>query len=84
MINEDQAVIVKLIYRKFLVEGKTSTGLAKYLKSQNIKTPSGKSSNWQKNTVNSILTNEKHKGDVLLQKTFTDNYLEHTSIKNTG
>ena len=84
MIDEDQAVIVKLIYRKFLVEGKTATGIAKYLKSQHIKTPSGKSANWQKNTVNSILTNEKYKGDALLQKTFTDNYLEHTSIKNSG
>ena len=84
VIDEDQAVIVKLIYRKFLVEGKTATGIAKYLKSQYIKTPSGKSANWQKNTVNSILTNEKYKGDALLQKTYTENYLEHSVVKNTG
>ena len=84
VIDEDQAVIVKLIYRKFLVEGKTATGIAKYLKSQHIKTPTGKSANWQKNTVNSILTNEKYKGDALLQKTYTENYLEHSVVKNTG
>ncbi len=84
MIDEDQAVIVKIIYRMFLVEGKTATGIARYLKSQNIKTPTGKSTNWTKNTVTSILTNEKYKGDALLQKTFTDNYLEHSVVKNTG
>ncbi|MFA6631951.1 MAG: recombinase family protein, partial [Kiritimatiellia bacterium] len=69
---------------KFLVEGKTATGIAKYLKSQHIKTPTGKSANWQKNTVNSILTNEKYKGDALLQKTYTENYLEHSIVKNNG
>jgi site-specific DNA recombinase len=68
----------------FLVEGKTATGIANYLKSQHVKTPSGKSANWTKNTVNSILTNEKYKGDALLQKTYTENYLDHTTVKNTG
>ena len=47
-------------------------------------TPSGSSSNWQKNTVLSILTNEKYKGDALLQKTFTANFLEHNTKKNNG
>lgn len=84
VIDEDQAVIVKLIYRMFLVEGKTATGIARYLKSQHIKTPSGKTTNWAKNTVTSILTNEKYKGDALLQKTYTENYLDHTIVKNTG
>ncbi len=82
-IDEDQAEIVRMIYRMFLVEGKTATGIASYLKSQNIKTPRGKT-NWTKNTVNSILTNEKYKGDALLQKTYTENYLNHKSVKNDG
>lgn len=84
VIDEDQAVIVRLIYKLFLVEGKTCSGIANYLKSQHIKTPSGKSTRWTKNTVYSILTNEKYKGDALLQKKFTDNYLEHSLVKNTG
>lgn len=84
VIAEDEAVIVRMIYRMFLVEGKTSSGIANHLTSLNIKTPTGKSSKWTKNTVNSILTNEKYKGDALLQKKFTDNYLDHTLIKNTG
>jgi len=84
VVDEEQAVIVRMIYRMFLVEGKSITGIANHLKRLNIKTPSGKGANWTKNTVNSILTNEKYKGDALLQKKFTDNYLEHTLIKNTG
>ncbi len=84
IIDEDQAVIVRMIYRMFLVEGKTPTGIAKYLKSEHIKTPSGKSANWTKNTITSILTNEKYKGDALLQKTYTVNYLDHTKALNTG
>ena len=30
------------------------------------------------------MTNEKYKGDALLQKTFTENYLDQTIVKNTG
>lgn len=84
VIDEDQAVLVRLIYRMFLREGKTCSGIAEYLKAKGIMTPSGKSANWTKNTVYSILTNEKYKGDALLQKTYTTDYLEHKLEKNTG
>lgn len=84
VIDEDEAVIVKMIYRMFLTEGKSISGIATQLTSLHIKTPTGKSSKWTKNTVQSILTNEKYKGDALLQKKFTDNHLNHTLIKNTG
>lgn len=83
-IDEDEAMVVKKIYQLFLVEGKSCSGIANYLKANNVLTPSGKSVNWSANTVYSILTNEKYKGDALLQKKFTDNYLEHTTKKNTG
>ena len=83
IIDEEQAVIIRLIYRMFLVEGKTASGITNYLKSQRIKTPAGKT-NWTKNTVYSILKNEKYKGDALLQKTYTENYLEHKVVKNDG
>ncbi|WP_269460508.1 recombinase family protein [Acholeplasma laidlawii] len=66
---EDEAEIVRRIYRMFLVEGKTATGIATYLKKLHVKTPSGKNTNWTKNTITSILSNEKYKGDALLQKT---------------
>ncbi|HOQ79189.1 MAG TPA: recombinase family protein, partial [Candidatus Absconditabacterales bacterium] len=84
VIVPDEAEIVREIYKSFLVYGKTPTGIAKELKERGIKTPSKKSTNWTKNNITSILQNEKYKGDALLQKTFTDNFLEQTIIKNTG
>ena len=84
-INEEQAKIVRLIYRMFLIEGKTATGIATYLNENGIPTPSGRQGcKWTKTTVDSILTNEKYKGDALLQKTFMVDFLEHKSKKNEG
>ena len=84
-IVEDQAKIVRLIYRMFLVEGKTSSGIAKFLNENKIPTPSGKvGCRWTKTTIDSILTNEKYKGDALLQKTFMVDFLEHKAKKNEG
>lgn len=84
VIDEAQAETVRLIYMIFLKEGKTCTGIAEFLKSKGIPTPSGKSCNWMKNTVYSILTNEKYKGDALLQKKYTVDYLEHRIVPNNG
>lgn len=69
VVVEEEAEIVKKIYSDFLVKGKT---------------PTGKNNNWTTNNIISILTNEKYKGDALLQKTFTENYLDQTIVKNTG
>ena len=84
VIDEGQAEIVRLIYRMFLKEGKTCSGIAEFLKDKEISTPSGKGTNWTKNTVCSILTNEKYKGDALLQKSYTTDYLEHRLVRNKG
>ncbi len=84
VIDEEQAIIVRRIYSMFLKEGKMCSGIAVQLKKEGVLTPSGSSNNWQKNTVLSILTNEKYKGDALLQKTFTANFLEHNAKKNDG
>lgn len=72
-IVESEAKTVRLIYRLFL-EGKTPSGIAKHLTINHILTPSGKKK-WQPSTVESILTNEKYKGDAVLQKTFTVDFL---------
>ncbi|MDY0339215.1 MAG: recombinase family protein [Acholeplasmataceae bacterium] len=84
VVVENEAILVRQIYQLFLREGKTCTGIAEYLKAQGIPTPSGKSYKWTKNTINSILRNEKYKGDALLQKTYTTDYLEHRVEKNRG
>jgi len=72
-IVESEAEMVRMIYRLFM-EGKTSSAIAKYLADSDIPSPGGKK-RWQVATVDSILTNEKYKGDALLQKRFTVDFL---------
>lgn len=81
-IVEKEAVVVQLIYKLFL-EGKTPSGIAKHLTQHSIPTPSGKSK-WRSSTVESILTNEKYKGDAILQKKFTVDFLTKKLKVNEG
>lgn len=81
-IVPEEAEIVRLIYRMFMV-GKSQTYIAKYLTENGIPTPGGKK-NWQSSTIESILTNEKYKGDARLQKKFTTDYLTKTMKVNEG
>src|SRR5574344_1604972 len=82
VINEEEAAIVRLIYRLFL-EGKTPAGICRYLEHQDIPTPSGKQK-WSQTTVDSILRNEKYTGDALLQKKFTTDFLTKKMKVNEG
>jgi DNA invertase Pin-like site-specific DNA recombinase len=82
VVNEEEAAIVRLIYKLFL-EGKTPAGVCRYLDAQGIPTPSGKKK-WSQTTVGSILSNEKYKGDALLQKKFTVDFLMKKMKPNEG
>lgn len=81
-IVEEEAKIVRKIYSLFL-EGYTVRMIADYLTKQGIPTPKGKKK-WCVSTVMSILTNEKYKGDALLQKTYTADFLTKSVRKNQG
>lgn len=81
-IVEEEAQIVRKIYQMFL-DGKTVRTIADYLTGQGIPTPRGKEK-WPVSTIISILTNEKYKGDALLQKTYTADFLTKKSKKNHG
>ena len=81
-IVEDQAETVRLIYKLFL-DGLMPSGIAKRLTERGIPSPAGKQV-WYSGTVESILTNEKYKGDALLQKTFCVNFLTKEMKRNAG
>jgi DNA invertase Pin-like site-specific DNA recombinase len=81
-IVESEAKTVRMIYRLFL-EGKTPNGIAKYLTGKRITTPAGKQK-WQASTVRSILTNEKYRGDAILQKSITVDFLTKKKKVNEG
>ena len=81
-IIPEQAEIVRKIYDLFL-SGTPIRGILEYLNANSIPNISGESQ-WAKNAVNSILTNEKYCGDVLLQKTYIDDCINKKVKKNTG
>ena len=81
-INEEQAKVVKLIYKLFL-GGRSFYAITKELEKRGIKSPSGKDK-WFIARVRSILTNEKYRGDALIQKEYTADFLDKTRRKNTG
>lgn len=78
----EEAQIVRDIYRQFL-EGATPNMIANRLTEQGIPTPGGKKK-WASSTVESILANEKYKGDALLQKKYTVDYLTKKQKVNEG
>ena len=82
VVNPEQAETVKLIFRLFL-EGKTPHAIASHLTAQGIKTPGGKDV-WNQQTIRRMLSNEKYKGDALLQKEFTVDFLQKKLKKNEG
>lgn len=82
VINPEQAETVRLIYGLFL-EGMTPHSIANELTRRGIKTPAGKDI-WNQCTIRRILTNEKYKGDALLQKGFTVDFLSKKQKKNEG
>ncbi len=53
------------------------------LEEKGIKTP-GHKDHWRTTIVESILTNEKYKGEVILQKTYIDDFITHKKVKNKG
>lgn len=81
-IIEKEAQIVQLIFRLFLYR-KAPSAIAAYLTSEGIPTPGGKTI-WRSKTVESILTNEKYKGDARLQKKFTVDFLSKKVKVNEG
>ena len=82
VVNKKQAEIVKLIYRLYL-NGYTFHSIAKELTERKIPTPAG-CKIWRANTIRSILMNEKYKGDALLQKKITVDFLTKETKKNEG
>lgn len=83
VVNKDQAETVKLIYQLFIA-GYCPHSIAKELTKRGCLTPVGAKKKWHQRSVESILTNEKYKGDALLQKKFTVNFLTKEQRENKG
>ena len=73
VFNQEQAVIIKRIYSMFL-QRMTYHGIATQLTEDGVKSH-GRKDQWNQSAVKSILSNEKYKGDPLLQKSYTVDFL---------
>ena len=78
----EEAEVVRFIYSEF-IKGSSYKQIAESLMNKGVLSPM-KKKNWAVTTVVSILQNEKYKGDALLQKTYTENFLTHKHVKNDG
>ena len=67
-IVPEEAETVRQIYRWY-IKGLSLSQIQKELEIREMKTARG-STKWSRNTVQSILTNEKYIGNAILQKTF--------------
>lgn len=82
VINETQAATIRRIYRCYL-EGWSLNAIARDLNADGVPGVRGEPK-WCGNTISRILANEKYKGALLMQKTFTANYLTRQHVTNTG
>ena len=57
--------------------------IKKELESQGIPTAKG-GTFWSESVIRSILKNEKYCGDVLIQKTYTQDCISKKQLRNTG
>ena len=81
-IDPEQANTVRRIYDHFLA-GNSLQQIANGLTADGIPTPMGRTV-WQASVVQSILSNEKYKGDALLGKTYVEDCISKKVKVNAG
>ncbi len=82
-VNPRGAEVVRLIFDKFVNEGKSTYKIARELSEAGYKTVMGNDV-WSNTVVLKILRNEKYCGDLVQKKTFTPDYLTHEKKYNHG
>ncbi len=82
VIVSEQAEVVRKIFDLYF-QGLSLGQIKNYLESQRIKTVTGKDG-WNAKTIRDMLKNEKYKGDTMLQKTFTEDFMTGKKSRNNG
>jgi DNA invertase Pin-like site-specific DNA recombinase len=82
IINPDEAKTVKLIFFMYLF-GYTTQQISDTLIALERRSYLGNIC-WTSSAIVQILRNERHCGDVLTRKTFTQDYRSHRKLKNRG
>lgn len=79
-IVPEQAEIVRNIFNWYL-QGDSFYRIASKLYELQIPSPTGKEK-WTAAAISKLLSNEKYTGDVILQKTYIQNFWNHTQAEN--
>lgn len=82
-INREEAELVRLIFRKYVLEHKGTSVIARELREAGFCTKTG-NSDWRASHIVKILRNEKYAGDLIQRKTYTPDYLTHVRQRNRG
>lgn len=82
IINKEEAKIIKRMYRDYL-NGKGANRMARELEEEGVPNWNGKPK-WYESSIRKMLQNEKYKGDALLQKTYTVDFLTKERAVNNG
>lgn len=81
-IVPEEAEVIRLIAQNFL-NGDSLITIKKTLERMGVLTATG-NKNWSTESIQRILQNEKYMGDVLLQKTYTADFIDGRIKKNNG
>ena len=81
-IVPEEAEVVRKIFELY-VNGNGVRKIKRYLEETGIKTVTGKTE-WSTSTIDRMLSNEKYIGQVLMQKTYTPDFLSGKQEKNQG
>ena len=82
VINENEANIVRFIFRSRL-QGYSDTATANRLMELGVPAPYG-GEKWSPTVVRHMRSNEKMKGDALIQKSYVTDFLDKRQRKNKG
>ena len=82
-INEEGAKIVRLVFRKYVNEGKGIHVIARELREEGIPTMRYVK-DWSDTVIRRMLRNEKYCGDLVQKKTYTPDFLSHEKKYNKG
>ena len=82
-INPEGAELVRLIFRKYGIEKKGTSIIARELREAGYTTYRG-NVKWSNSHILKILKNEKYVGDLVQKKSITPDYLTHDKKRNHG
>lgn len=82
VVNPEEADTVKVIYDLYL-NGWSSAEIADLLTSYGRRTKLGNEV-WNPTSIDGVIENERHCGDIRARKTYTIDFKSHKSVKNEG